>query len=395
MKCGETFGTVLSSQQSILANLQKKLRLSVGVDALLSKRCIDKCGRLLLESTQDALRVEQFHSGPAARETLKKKLRLAECYCALGEIDAAAEISSEALEAVLDTFGRMNTLTLHLRRMTLYVQVRIHQRSSSRDAHDVIPQLNGLVEDHIEVFGPDHHETLGCRHDIALTHLIRREFTEARTILEPLHRRMVEILGRTSRVTQSVANNLAACANMQGEYDYAESILYTIPGLSKAAAEPLEIDITSVPLATLHALSILAAVLGARSEDKRSEILHQRVIDAFLVVAGPKSRRMYESAINKGQALRDQYKYTEARKHYLEWLKKSDQNFGPDSKHSREMRKRLIDLDHKERKWKEMSKSLKSPVVPGLPAWKKFPKFSAVALIVASVVAVFISIYFA
>jgi tetratricopeptide (TPR) repeat protein len=204
---------------------------------------------------------------------------------------------------------------------------------------------------------------------------------------------MVEILGRTSRVTQSVANNLAACANMQGEYDYAESILDTIPGLSKAAAEPLEIDITSVPLAALHALSILAAVLGARSEDGRSEILHQRVIDAFLVVAGPKSRRMYESAINKGQALRDQYKYTEARKHYLEWLKKSDQNFGPDSKHSREIRKRLIDLDHKERKWKEMSRSLKSPVVQGLPGWKKFPNSSVVALIVASVVAVLISIY--
>jgi hypothetical protein len=204
-------------------------------------------------------------------------------------------------------------------------------------------------------------------------HFMRREFTEARNILQPLHKRMVETFGRNSRVTQSVANNLSSCANMQKEYDYAESILYTIPGLSKAAAEPLEIDITRVPTETLHALSILAAILGVKNEDRRSEILHQRVIDAFKVVKGPKARRMYESAINKGQALRDQFKYVEARKHYLDWLKRSDQNFGPESKHSREIRKRLADLDHREKKWKEMSDSLRHPVTPGiqgLAGWK-------------------------
>jgi tetratricopeptide (TPR) repeat protein len=338
--------------------------------------------------------MEQFHSGPAGKLTIEKKLRLAECYCSLGELDAAAEISLEAFETSLETLGHMQPLTLQLQRLTLYTQMRLHQRSSTMGSYDIIPDLNKLVESHIEVFGPDHVETLGCRHDLALAHLIRREFTEARTILEPLHQRMVETLGRNSRVTQSEANNLAACANMQADYDFAESILYTIPELSKAAAEPLEIDITAVSSSTIHALSILAAVLGARSEDRRSEILHQRVIDAFMVVSGPKTRRMYESAINKGQALRDQFKYVEARNHYLEWLKRSDQNFGPDSNHSREMRKRLIDIDNQEKKWNEMSQSLKSPVVREQSPWRKLSKSSYVALIVAPAAVAVVWMYF-
>jgi hypothetical protein len=137
---------------------------------------------------------------------------------------------------------------------------------------------------------------------------------------------------------------------MQGDYDYAESILYTIPGLAEAAAEPLEIDITTLSAYTLNALSILAAILGARDEDRRSEILHQRVIDGLTVQAGPKAWRLYESAINKGQALRDQFKYGEARKHYLEWLKKSDHNYGSNSQCSREMRNRLLEIDGQEKK---------------------------------------------
>jgi tetratricopeptide (TPR) repeat protein len=337
--------------------------------------------------------MEQFHSGPASKSTIEKKLRLAECYGALGEIDAAAEVSSEAFETAQETLGRLQPITLQLQRMMLYSQMRIHQRSGTMDSHDAVPDLIGLVEDHIQVFGQDHVETLGCRHDLGLIYLMRRDFNEARTLLEPLHRKMVETLGRTSRVTQTVVNNLAACANMQQEYDYAESILYTIPGLSKAAAEPLEVDITSLSSSTLNALSILAAVLGAKNQDQRSEILHQRVIDGLTVVSGPKALRVYESAINKGQALRDQFKYAEARKHYLEWLKKSDQHFGPGSKHSREMRKRLIDIDNREKKWKGLSQSLKSPIVHGMPVWRKFPNCYAKALVTLFSVLVFTWFY--
>ena len=389
LKYGETYGTILSAQQSILAKLQKKLRISGGVDPMLSQRCIDKCSRLLLESTQDSLSVEQFHSGPAAKTTIEKKLQLAECYNALAEFDAAVEVSSEAFEIAQETLGRLQPITLQLQRMTLRTQMQIHQRSGTMSSFDPIPDLIGLVEDHIKVFGPDHVETLGCRHDLGLIHLMRRDFNEARTLLEPLHQKMVETLGRTARVTQAVLNNLAACANMQQEYDYAESILYTIPGLPKAAAEPLEVDITSLPAPTLHALSILAAVLGAKNEDRRSEILHQRVIDGLTAVSGPKARRVYESAINKGQALRDQFKYAEARKHYLEWLKKSDQHFGPDSQHSHEMRKRLVDIDNREKRWNAMSQSLKSPVVHGTPVWRKFLNSYVMALVTLFGVVVF------
>jgi tetratricopeptide (TPR) repeat protein len=350
LKRGESHGTTLTSQQTILANLQKKLRISGGIDAALSKRCIDKCGRLLLESTQDSLRREQFHSGPTAESTLEKKLRLAECYSSLFELEAAQEIASEAFETAQTSLGRLHPLMLQLERGKLYTQARCLERSSTLKSFDPIPNFLKLVEDHVEVFGIDHIETFGCRHDLALMHLMREEYDEARKILEPLHQRTTEKLGRTSRVTHSIANNLAACANMQGDYGCAESVLYTIPGLSEAAAEPLDIDITTVSAYTLHALSILAAVLGARDEDRRSEILHQRVIDGLTVQAGPKARRVFESAINKGQALRDQFKYSEARKHYLEWLKKSDHNYGLDSRYSREMRKRLLDIDAQEKK---------------------------------------------
>jgi hypothetical protein len=350
LKRGESHGTILTAQHTILANLQKKLRVSGGVDAILSKRCIDKCSRLLLESTQDSLRREQFRSGPAAESTLEKKLRLSECYSSLCEWEAAQEIASEAVETAQTSLGRLHSLTLQLERGKLYTQARCLEISSTLESFDVIPTFLRLVEDHVEVFGIEHIETFGCRHDLALIHLMRDEFDEARKILEPLHQRTTEKLGRTSRVTHPIANNLAACANMQGDYDYAESILYTIPGLAEAAAEPLEIDITTLSAYTLNALSILAAILGARDEDRRSEILHQRVIDGLTVQAGPKAWRLYESAINKGQALRDQFKYGEARKHYLEWLKKSDHNYGSNSQCSREMRNRLLEIDGQEKK---------------------------------------------
>jgi len=62
---------------------------------------------------------------------------------------------------------------------------------------------------------------------------------------------------------------------MQGDYDYAESVLYTsFPELLKAAAEKIEIDMFSIDPWTFQALSILAALFGAKNEDRRSEIIH-------------------------------------------------------------------------------------------------------------------------
>jgi hypothetical protein len=363
-KGGETRWETFITQHSILANLETKLRISGGIDPIRSKRCIDKCGRLLLESTRDSLRIEQFHSGLEAKITLEKKLRLAECYSALYELDRAKETSFEAFQTAQETLGRKQPITLQLHRLALYTELCLRRSSSTVDLYPIVRNFAGLVEDHIEVFGRNHIETLDCLHELAVIHLILKDFAEARKHLEPLYLRMVETLGRTSPVTQKVANNLASCANMQGEYAYAESILCnSFPALTKAAAEPLEIDITSLPPSTLSALSILAAVLGARSEDRRSEILHQRVIDGLMALNSQKAWRLYESAINKGQALRDQFKYREARKHYREWLRKANQNLGANSEQSNNIRKRLIDLDIQEKKWKAMSKSLKGPVV--------------------------------
>jgi tetratricopeptide (TPR) repeat protein len=361
LKRGESHGTILSAQQIILANLQRKLETAEGADAVVSKRCIDKCRTLLLESTQDSLRIERFHSGPAAQATLEKTLRLVECYCASSEIEVAQEVALEAFETAKTSLGPLHPLSLQIERVKLYTQAKCLEKSSSVASLDMITDFIRLVQQHVEVYGTDHMETIGCRHDLALIHLSRFEYIEARKILEPLHKRTTEKLGRTSSRTHPIANSLAACANMQGDYDYAESILYTIPGLPEAAAEPLEIDITTMPRQILHALSILAAVLGAKDEDRKSEVLHQRVIDGFTAQAGPKAWRIYESAINKGQALRDQFKYDEARKHYLEWIKKADQYFGADSQYSRKMRKRLVDIEVRERKWNEMSEGLRSP----------------------------------
>jgi hypothetical protein len=375
LKRGESHGTIFSGQQIILANLQKKLRAAEGVDAVVSKRCVDKCRRLLLESTQDSLRIERFHSGPATPATLEKTLRLVECYCASSEIEVAQEVASEAFETARTSLGPLHPLSLQIERAKLYTQAKCLEKSSSVASLDMKADLIRLVQQHVQVFGTDHMETIGCRHDLALIHLLRFEYIEARQILEPLHKRTTEKLGRTSSKTHPIANSLAACANMQADYDFAESILYTIPGLSEAAAEPLEIDITAMPRQTLHALSILAAVLGAKDEDRKSEILHQRVIDGFTAQAGPKAWRIYESAINKGQALRDQFKYGDARNHYLEWIKKADQNFGADSSYSRKMRKRLDDIEVREKKWNEGSDGLRTPSTQNAPALRKLQDY--------------------
>lgn len=383
LKRGETHGTILGAQQTILANLQTKLRISGDVDSLLSKRCIDKCSRLLLDATQKSLRMELFHSGPTAKTTLEKKLRLSECYLLLSEIDAAQEIASEAFETAYTSLGRLHPLTLQLERCKLYTQARQLERLSTLGSFNFIPDFLRLVEDHVNVFGADCIETIGCRIDLAIMHLMKLNFDEARKILEPLHRRATEILGRSSRVTHSIANNLSACANMQGDYDYAESVLYTIPGLSDAAAEHLEIDITMMPVHTLHALSIFAAVLGARDEDRRSEILHQRVIDGLTVQAGPRARRVYESAINKGQALRDQFMYGEARKHFMVWLKKADHDFGADSQHSRDIRERLINIEELEKKWNVMSEGIMGPHIQEALVWRRFQRSGMLAIATA------------
>lgn len=373
-KSGETSGTTFTTQHSILANLERKLRISGGIDLVLSKRCIDKCARLLLESTRDCLRIEQFHSGIEARITVEKKLRLAECYIAIHEYDKANEMSSEAFQTAQDVLGQKQPITLQLQRLTLYSELCLRRHSSTVDSYDKVRHFVGLVEDHIQIFGRNHIQTLGCCRDLAVIYLIVKDFAEARKHLEPLYRKLVEVLGRTSPVTQQVATNLASCANMQGEYNYAESILYnSFPALIKAASEPLEIDITTLHPYTLSALSILAAILGARSEDRRSEILHQRVIDGTMALNGQKSWRLYESAINKGQAIRDQFKYREARKHYHQWLRKANHNLGVNSEQSNEIRKRLTDLDIREKKWNALSTRLKHPLMQGLPYWKIVP----------------------
>jgi hypothetical protein len=142
---GETLTTIVTAQQSILANLEKKLRISKDVDSMLSKRCMDRCKRLLLDSTQDSLRMELFHSGPAAHVTLEKKLRLAECYLALFESQAAQEIASEAYDIAEETFGRTQPLTLQLQRVKLSSQMRVHQNLSTIESYDVIPGFIRLV----------------------------------------------------------------------------------------------------------------------------------------------------------------------------------------------------------------------------------------------------------
>ncbi|PMD13242.1 hypothetical protein NA56DRAFT_694968 [Hyaloscypha hepaticicola] len=371
LKCGENHGTILTAQKAIFVNLQKKLRTSGGIDPVLSTRCVDKCGRLLLESTQDALRIEQFHSGPTAEATLEKKLRVAQCYGSLFELDPAQETATDAFETAQHSIGTLHPITLQLERIMLYTQAQVLERSSTLKSYDTIPRFLRLVENHVEVFGPDHIETFFCRHDFGLMYSMRSEFAQAREVLERLHQEATQKLGRTSRVTHPIANNLAACANMQGDYDFAESILQTIPGLSDAAAQQLEVDITTVPTYTLHALSILAAVFGARDEDHRSEILHQRVIDGLTAQLRPKAHRVYESAINKGQALRDQFKYDESRKHYMEWLKKSNHDFGTDSNFSQKIRDCLIDVQEQEKKWNEMSEGLKIPPVQEQLIWER------------------------
>ncbi|KUJ12821.1 uncharacterized protein LY89DRAFT_721674 [Mollisia scopiformis] len=360
-KRGDSQGTINSTEQSILANLQIMLRVSGRmVDASLSNRCIKRLSHLLLDSWQDSLRMEMFYSGPRARITIEKKLRLAQCYMAMNEMKAAEEIASEAFRTAQESLGPLHSLTIQLNRERIYSQFRSRKSPGSAEAYEFLPDFLRLLTEHVEVFGPNHRETDACRHALASVHLSKREYANARKILEPLHTRMIETFGYSSSVAQNVTNSLAACANMQGEIDYAESLLNTNPSLVKAVSEPLEIDITRVPVETIHAVSIFASVLGAKEENRRSEILHQRAIDGLMALKGPNTFRVYESAINKGQALRDQFKYAEARKHYVQWLKTSDQNLGPDSRQSKKIRERMIDVDRQEQKWKEMSRSVRN-----------------------------------
>jgi tetratricopeptide (TPR) repeat protein len=382
-------------QHLILAPLEKKLRTSGGVDPLLSRRCMEKCSRLLLESTRDSLRVEQFHSGPASRRTLEKKFHLAGCYLTLYEYEAGEKIISEAFQTSENTLGQMHPLTLKLERLKLRTSMGIRQPSSMIGSFNVIEGFRELLEKFIRAFGADHFETLNCRQDLAKAYLFCEEFPDARKHLEPVFNKTLETLGPTSRMTQSMANNLARCANMQGDYDYAESILYTsFPQLSKAVAEKSEIDSFSVNPWTLQALSILAALFGGRNEDRRSEIIHQRVIDGLMAQNGQKSRTLYESVINKGQAIRDQFKYPEARKHYREWVKICDKNLGPDSEESCEMRRRLLDIDQREKKWKMASQGSKAPIMHDFATWIRLSHFNTFTMAGAVAIALAASGFF-
>ncbi|KAH8600715.1 hypothetical protein B0O99DRAFT_287380 [Bisporella sp. PMI_857] len=147
---GETIETTLTIQHSILANLERNLRTCGNDDLGLSNRCIEKCRRLLLDSTRNSLVMEKFHSGPAAKVTLKKSLRFAKCCCALNELEAAKEVASEALKIAEETFGRMQPLTLQLQRMKLYIRTRIQHKSPTLDSYNVIPDFVILVKTHIK-----------------------------------------------------------------------------------------------------------------------------------------------------------------------------------------------------------------------------------------------------
>jgi tetratricopeptide (TPR) repeat protein len=363
----ENHRTVFRSRQSIIAKLKRKLRASGETGPANMNRCIEKCNRLLLESVQKSLHMERFHSGPQSRTTLERKLSLVECFSALNEFDMARDIAFEALKSATEVLGEKDPLTLQLRHAKLRTQMQTMQRISTTSPLQLLPELEDTVEQHKAVFGKDHVETLSCLHDTALVHFISQDIEKTQTLLEPLHQKMIEKLGRTSRVTHLAANNLASCANMQKKFDYAEKILLTIPELSKAVEDPLEIDLFSVHAYTLLALSIFAAIVSGRGEFQRSEMLHQRVIDGFTALEGPKARSIYESAINKGQAMRDQFKYKEARKHYLKWLKQSDQYFTSESRFSKNIRGRLEDLDNREKRWKEKNDYIKFLDIHGQP----------------------------
>jgi hypothetical protein len=145
-KLGENHRTIFRSQQSIIAKLKQKLRISGNVDPTLYKLCMEKFDRILLESVQYSLRMEQFGSGPLAKSTLEKKLRLAECYSVLYEIEAAKEITSEALESAQGLLGRMEPLTLELQHTKLRTEMHIQQRSPTIDSRDLIPNFIQFVK---------------------------------------------------------------------------------------------------------------------------------------------------------------------------------------------------------------------------------------------------------
>lgn len=336
--------------------------------------------------------MEQFNSGSASKGTIEKKIRLAECYAILKEFDAADNIVSEAFESAVETLDDMQPLILQLKCLKLHIRMWL-QQPYSITAYNGILELLELAEKCALVFGVDHFETISCRQNVARMHLLREEYTEARKYLGPLYENGIENLGPTSPITQTITNDLAICANMQGEYSFAESILHaSFPELSKAAAEKLEIDILGLNPRVLQALSILAALFGAKDEDRKSEIIHQRVIDGCMAQNGKKSRILYESVINKGQAIRDQFKYREARIHYKKWLKMCNQNLGPESEESFEMRRRLVELDQQERKWKEVSQSLDIPAVR-FDTWLGLPGFT-ITSVLGIVVIIFMYLIF-
>jgi len=173
-------------QHLILASLEKKLRVSSTVDSLVSKRCIEKCSRLLLEYTRGSLRVEQFRSGPASERTLEKKYHLTGCYLNLYEYKAGEKVIFEAFQTAQSTLGDMHPLTLKLARMKLHTQVCFHPPSSGENSPKSLEGFLELLERSDCTFGADHFETLSCRQDLAKAYLYCEKFPGARKLLEPL-----------------------------------------------------------------------------------------------------------------------------------------------------------------------------------------------------------------
>jgi serine/threonine protein kinase/tetratricopeptide (TPR) repeat protein len=171
--------------------------------------------------------------------------------------------------------------------------------------------------------GPEHAETLYCKHDLAMLDYARGEYRRAESVLlEVLHVRTA-LLGADHPSTLTCKNNLGLVYQDLGRYDRAEPLF-------KEVLEGFTAQRGAHHPTTLQGKNNLGLVYQALGKYDRAELLFQEAADGFRAHRGPDHPDTLVSKSNLATLYRRQAKYRQAEQLMLEVVQTRAAQLGAD-----------------------------------------------------------------
>ncbi|KAL6401658.1 putative kinesin light chain [Ilyonectria robusta] len=234
-------------------------------------------------------------------------VRVGNCYGYLGKLQVSMEIQQQTLELSTrvfgpehpNTLGSMHNLAITLGKHGKYVAAK--------------SMLRQTLEIRKRILGPEHPDTLVSMNGLAFALSSQRKYVAAERILQQTLDLQRVVLGPEHPDTLKSMHGLAVSLGLQGKYNTAEQIFQQTLDLQRVVLGPEHPD-------TLESMHGLAVSLEMQGKHNTAERIFQQTLDLQRVVLGPEHPDTLKSMHGLAVSLEMQGKHNTAEQIFQQTL---------------------------------------------------------------------------